>query len=236
MSIHSEIPTIVKLSTETADVHSLVNGITTTTTTAAGGTSVDARVAAINILVPKLKQITDGLEEEIGRHILAIKAAAPNNWEAIVKAKCGLSRSRSYELMSIADGTKSTEQTRRESSARQIKRRQKQVVRDVTDKKELAAAQAQIAQLQAAHARQVDRFKAEIARLQLGDAEMLRSERNRFRGALDSIGKLLGEARALTVHFAHNRVDIIAKINRAQTVANSALQPANAGLPVKRAA
>jgi len=38
----------------------------------------------------------------------------------------------------------------------------------------------------------------------------------------------LGEARGLAGHFAQNRVDIIAKVNRALTVANSALQPAKA--------
>lgn len=187
------------------------------------GTTVSAHVEAINILLPKLKQITGELEETIGGHILAIKVAEPNDWEAIVKARCGLSRSRAYQLMRIADGTKSSEQSRREANARLIKHRQKRAVRFATDRKELVAAQAQITELQAAHARQIDRFKAKIA--QLGDAEVLRSERNGFRSALGKIEMLLTEVRGLTGHFAQNRVDIIAKVNRALTVANSALQP-----------
>ena len=220
------------------------NGITAATATA----DLDAHIQSINILVPALKQVerefVRGREQllvAIGEHILAIKAAAPNDWEMIVKAKCGLSRSRSYELMAIADGTKSTEQTRRETNARKIKHRENnQVVRSGTDKQEQAAATTQMAELQAAHARQIDRFKAEIA--QLSDAEALRFERDQLRAALSKIDKLLAEARGLTEHFVHNRSDIIAKINRAQILANSALQPGkgatgnSANLPVKRAA
>jgi len=220
------------------------NGITAATATA----DLDAHIQSINILVPALKQVerefVRGREQllvAIGEHILAIKAAAPNDWEMIVKAKCGLSRSRSYELMAIADGTKSTEQTRRETNARKIKHRENnQVVRSGTDKKEQAAATTQMAELQAAHARQIDRFKAEIA--QLSDAEALRFERDQLQAVLSKIDKLLAEARGLTEHFVHNRSDIIAKINRAQILANSALQPGkgatgnSANLPVKRAA
>jgi hypothetical protein len=193
------------------------------------GTTITAHIEAINLLLPKLKQITGELEEEIGGHIIAIKAAEPIRWEAIVKARCGLSRSRAYELIAIADGTKSTEQTRRETNARKIKHRQNQTVRSGTDGKKsaaAAAANAQIIELQAAHARQIERFRAEIA--QLGDAEALRAECNEFRTALDKISRLLGEVRGLTGHFAQNRVDIIAKVNRALTVVNSALQPAKA--------
>jgi hypothetical protein len=222
----------------------------------ASATSVDAHVAAINTLVPRLKQITGELEEEIGRHILAIKAAEPNDWETLVKARCGISRSRAYELMAIADGVKTLEQTRRETNARQIKRRQ--TVRDVTDKKELAATDTQVVELKAAHRREladartqldereaaherrVDRFKAEIA--QLSDAEALRFERDQLQAALNKIDKLLAEARGLTAHFVHNRSDIIAKINQAQILANSALRPGkgatgnSASIPIKRAA
>jgi hypothetical protein len=214
---------------------------------AAATADLDTHIQSINILVPALKQVErefvrdrEQLQIAIGGHILAIKAAAPNDWEMIVKAKCGLSRSRAYELMAIADGTKSTEQTRRETNARKIKHRENQAVRSRTDKKEQAAATTQMAELQAAHARQIDRFKAEIA--QLSDAEALRSERDQLRAALSKIDKLLAEARGLTGHFVHNRSDIIAKINRAQILANSALQPGkgvtgnSASLPVKRAA
>jgi len=209
---------------------------------------LDTHIQSINTLVPALKKAKrefvrdrEQLLVMIGGHILAIKAAAPNDWEMIVKAKCGLSRSRAYELMAIADGTKSTEQTRRATNARKIKHRENnQVVRSGTDKQEQAAATTQMAELQAAHARQIDRFKAEIA--QLSDAEALRFERDQLQAVLSKIDKLLAEARGLTEHFVHNRSDIIAKINRAQILANSALQPGkgatgnSANLPVKRAA
>jgi hypothetical protein len=208
----------------------------------------DWHIQSINILVPALKKAKHNYVRDreqllvaIGEHILAIKAAAPNDWEMMVKAKCGLSRSRSYELMAIADGTKSTEQTRRATNARKIKHRENnQVVRSGTDKKEQAAATTQMAELQAAHARQIDRFKAEIA--QLSDAEALRFERDQLRAALSKIDKLLAEARGLTEHFVYNRSDIIAKINRAQILANSALRPGKgatgnfASIPIKRAA
>src|SRR5262245_16735883 len=69
------------------------------------GADVDAHVTAINTLVTRLKEFTDDVEQAIGAHILAIKVAEPNEWEGIVKARCGLSRSRAYELMAIADGT-----------------------------------------------------------------------------------------------------------------------------------
>jgi hypothetical protein len=216
--------------TMTADVTSLVAGN--------GNTALDAHVQAINELLAKLKLVTREAEEyqlAIGQHVMAIKAAEPNGWEAIVKARCGLSRSRAYELMAIADGTKSTEQTRRETNARQIKYRQNRPVRYVTDKKEPAAIDTQIAELQAAHARQIDRYKLALARL--SDAEALSHDRAVLRGVLDQIERLLTEVRGLTGHFMHNRGGIVAKINRAHALASSALHPGkNAGLPVKRAA
>ena len=75
---------LLKTSTAEFKVPSSTNDSTAVTVTVAGATSVDAHVAAINTLVPKLKQITGDLEEEIGRHILAIKVAQPNDWEALV--------------------------------------------------------------------------------------------------------------------------------------------------------
>src|SRR5215469_9191718 len=76
-------------------------------------TTVDAHIDAINILLPKLKQITDEIEEAIGWHIIAIRAAEPRDWERVVRIRCGVSRSRAYEYIAIADGTKSAEKTRR---------------------------------------------------------------------------------------------------------------------------
>jgi len=85
---------VLNASTAEFKVPSVTNGSTAVTVTTVDATSVAAHVEAINILIPKLRQITGELKEEIGRHILAIKTAEPNDWEAIVKARCGLSRSR----------------------------------------------------------------------------------------------------------------------------------------------
>jgi hypothetical protein len=220
------------------------NGAVAVPTT--GAASVDSHVDSINILLPRLKQITADLEAEIGGHILAIKAAAPNDWEAIVKTRCGISRSRAYELMAIADGTKTTEQTRRETNARQIRRRQKQaVVRDVTDsnivelkaahQRELADARMESAELQDACERLIVRYENKFA--ELSDARNLDSERDQLRKALGGIVELLAEMRGLLTHAERNRGTVLAKIARAETIATSALQPAKVvNLPAKQAA
>jgi len=229
-------------STVVKKVLSPTNGSTT------GAASVDTHVAAINILIPKLRQITGELEQEIGTHILAIKAAEPNNWEAIVRAKCGISRSRAYELMGIADGTKTTEQTRHETNARQIRRRQKQaVVRDVTDaqivelkaahRRELTDARAKLAELEKARERQIVRYENKFA--ELSDARKFDSERTQLRKALDEIAELLAEMRGLMTHAERNRTAIATKIACAETIATAALKPAKVAivnLPVQQVA
>jgi len=229
-------------STVVKKVLSPTNGSTT------GAASVDTHVAAINILIPKLRQITGEFEQEIGTHILAIKAAEPNNWEAIVRAKCGISRSRAYELMGIADGTKTTEQTRHETNARQIRRRQKQaVVRDVTDaqivelkaahRRELTDARAKLAELEKARERQIVRYENKFAELR--DARNFDSERTQLRKALDEIAELLAEMRGLMTHAERNRIAIATKIACAEKIATSALKPAKVAivnLPVQQVA
>ena len=224
------------------------NGSTAVTVLSTGAASVDTHVAAINILIPKLRQITGELEQEIGHHILAIKTAEPNNWEAIVRARCGISRSRAYELMGIADGTKTTEQTRHETNARQIRRRQKQaVVRDVTDsnivelkaahQRELADARMESAELQDACERLIVRYENKFA--ELSDARKFDSERNQLRKALDEIAELLAEMRGLMTHAERNRTAIATKIACAEKIATSALKPAKVAivnLPVQQVA
>jgi hypothetical protein len=204
---------------------------------------LEIHVQAINELTVKLKDLTDetdDVQRALGEHICAIRAADPSAWETVVKDRCGLSRSRAYELMAIADGIKTTEQTRRERNLRQFRHRQKHVVRYVTDKQALAAAQAQILELKAAHAREISRYKAAIA--QLGDGGTLKFERDGAHAALGKVAKILSEARGLSGHFVHNKTEIIAKISRANMIATSALQPAKAvtckpaDLVVKRAA
>jgi hypothetical protein len=243
--------------TSTAEfkVPSATNGSTAVAVTTVGAASIDAHVEAINILVAKLKQMSGEVEEEIGRHILAIKAAEPNDWEAIVRARCGISRSRAYELMAIADGVKTTEQTRRETNTRKIKYRANQAVRSGTDKKELATTDTKIIELKVAHKReladaraqldereevherQIARFENEIARL--GDARDLSSERDRLRKALGEIVELLTEIRGLMTHSERNRTAITTKITRAEKIATAALKPAKVAivnLPVKQVA
>ena len=243
---------VLNASTAEFKVPSVTNGSTAVTVTTVDATSVAAHVEAINILIPKLRQITGELKEEIGRHILAIKTAEPNDWEAIVKARCGLSRSRAYELMAIADGSKTTKQTRHETNARQVRFRQNQAaVRYITDatadtqitelkvahKRELADARAQLDEREEVHERQIARFKSEIA--QLSDAHDLRSECIRLRNVLGEIAELIVEMRGLMTHSERNRTTITMKMTRAKVIAESALKPAKAAivnLPATQAA
>jgi hypothetical protein len=220
-----------------------------------GTTSVAAHVEAINILVTRLKQITGELEEVVGQHILAIKIMAPNDWESIVRTQCGISRSRAYELMAIAEGIKTTEQVRHETNVRKIRHRQNQAIRSGTDGKELAAIDTQIIELNAvhrceldgartqleeheeAHRRQITRF--EHALVQLNDARALGSERDQLRKALGEIVELLAEMRGLMTHSERNRTTITTKITRAEKIAISVLKPtkvAIVNLPVKQVA
>jgi hypothetical protein len=143
-----------------------VDGSTTVTDTTVD--VIATAVADINnalFQLRTLKAATIELEEIIGARILSIRDAAPTGWLSIVKAQCRLSTSRAYELLRIAEGTTSAEQTRRERNARQIKFRQKKAVRYVTEKKELADACAKIAELEKAREHQVVRFEHKIAEL-----------------------------------------------------------------------
>ena len=82
-------------------------------------TSVAEHCHAINALVTKLdhaERKVDEYQRAIGQHIAAIKEARPDDWEDIVKAECKLGRSRAYELLAIADGRKTVEQTRAEKA------------------------------------------------------------------------------------------------------------------------
>jgi hypothetical protein len=51
-----------------------------------------------------------------GIHIKEIKQQQPDHWEAIVREKCALGRSRSYELIAIADGKTTLEKVRDRSN------------------------------------------------------------------------------------------------------------------------
>jgi hypothetical protein len=91
-------------------------------------------IQSINALIRKLRHAKNKVEQyhfSIGRHIAAIKTARPDDWQDVVKTECNLSRSRAYELMAIADGSKTIEQTRDQVNARKIKHRKS--VRSGTD-------------------------------------------------------------------------------------------------------
>jgi len=81
--------------------------------------SVGEHCRRINALADKLANAERKVEEyqrSIGQHIASIKAVRPNDWEKIVKVNCKLGRSRAYELLAIADGTKTVKQTRAEKA------------------------------------------------------------------------------------------------------------------------
>jgi hypothetical protein len=84
-------------------------------------TSVTEHVRAIKALIPKLEHVIRKADEyyrAIGAHLIAIKKARPHDWETIVRERCDLGRSRSYELMSVAAGTKTVEQLQAEKAER----------------------------------------------------------------------------------------------------------------------
>jgi hypothetical protein len=245
---------------------SSTNGSTTVTDTTVGATipftDVAYHVTAINHLIIKLKRVTDEfkettaeIEEAIGQHIKAIKIAEANNWESVVRAKCGLSRSRAYELMTIADGIKTAKQVRYETNVRKIRHRQTKPSVPGTDRKELAVTDAQVIELKVAHRReladaraqldereeahkrQITRFEDELAKL--SDARNLGSERDQLRKSLGEITDLLAEMRGLMTNSVRNRTTIIAKITRAEKIATSVSKPAKGAivnLPVKQVA
>jgi hypothetical protein len=94
---------------------------------------VEHHVKHINALAAKLERGEAKCEQykvAIGQHVRAIKAEH-EDWEAIVRDRCNLGRSRAYELMAIADGTKTDEQVRGQANVRKIKHRKS--VRSGTD-------------------------------------------------------------------------------------------------------
>ena len=79
-------------------------------------TNVTQRCHAINALVTKLEHAerkVDEYQRAIGQHIAAVKTARPDDWQKVVKTECKLGRSRAYELLAIADGTKTAAEVRK---------------------------------------------------------------------------------------------------------------------------
>jgi Protein of unknown function (DUF3102) len=89
--------------------------------------------------------------------------------------------------------------------------------------RELEAAQAHIAELEAA--REHDRGLV----AELKDGKALKAENDALRAALKKISTLLSEARALAAHLSHNRDAVLGKMKSAKTAADSALKTAAEG-------
>ena len=94
---------------------------------------IQDHVRAINALSAKLKRAEEKAGQykiSIGQHIKAIKEVSPDDWENIVMSECNLGRSRAYELMAIADGTKTVEQIRAGTAQRMKQLRSRRPSRD----------------------------------------------------------------------------------------------------------
>jgi hypothetical protein len=75
----------------------------------------------INALIEKGDRAAEKAEQfykAAGIHIKEIKEKQPEHWESIVRDKCGLGRSRAYELMAIADGKTTLEKVRADTNER----------------------------------------------------------------------------------------------------------------------
>ena len=82
----------------------------------------------INALVEKGDRAAEKAEQfykAAGIHIKEIKQRQPEHWETIVRDKCGLGRSRAYELMAIADGKTTLEKVRADTNERKKAHRAK---------------------------------------------------------------------------------------------------------------
>src|SRR5262245_8343128 len=198
-------------------------------------------IQSINALIEKVRRAEIKVQQDrvsIGRHIAAIKTARPDDWEDVVKTECNLSRSRAYELMAIADGSKTIEQTRDEANARKIKHRKS--VRSGTEGPADNAAPASAAIVttktaavgtptneQAAGATAEDSRLAKIKVTGLeGEIADLKDENARLRKALEvgqklraQISETLCEARGLSGHLPQNRAALVAKISAALKLA-----------------
>jgi chromosome segregation ATPase len=175
-----------------------------------------------------------------GQYLIALKAEHTGTWAewaVLVQEKAGIGKSRASELMQIADGTKTVEGIREATAekVRQIRARKSSPVRTgenageptaIISKitKELESAQAHNAELETAHERDEDRlarFENELA--ELADAKALKAKNDALRATLENISKLLSEASALAAHLSQNRNDVLGKMQRAKTAADTAL-------------
>jgi hypothetical protein len=153
-----------------------------------------------------------------GQHLKLLKAKHDEaggswaDWEVKVKDRVGIGRSRASELMQIADGRKTEQETKAASAERKRIERKKKPLRDVTensptnptakpkpsnaqDQRELEAKQAHIAELEAAHehdrdlAEQLQAAKIKIVGLE-GEITDLKRENAELRAKLEAARKV----------------------------------------------
>jgi hypothetical protein len=158
----------------------------------------------------------------VGQHIRAIKLAEPNQWEALIKAHCGLSRSRAFELLGLADGTRTIEQIRNQANVRQTRRRQSVSHGLAAALREVKELQARLADIEAKHEREIAAYRAELAGLK--NENTLKANYAKIRATLENNDKLMGEARAFTSHYAHHQEDIVSRIHRAKDASAETLK------------
>jgi len=77
-------------------------------------TDIVSLARRVKVLVEKGDKAAEKAEQfykAAGIHIKEIKGQS-EDWEAIVREKCGIGRTRAFELMGIADGTTTVEEVR----------------------------------------------------------------------------------------------------------------------------
>jgi hypothetical protein len=79
-------------------------------------------IKTIKVLIAKgdhAKEKSEQFYIAAGQHLKTLKAERKGNtaeWEALLKEKCGIGKSRAYELMKIADGRTTVEEVRAEKA------------------------------------------------------------------------------------------------------------------------
>src|SRR5262245_23936077 len=81
---------------------------------------------AIAAFLTKLEHAADKIIQyklSVGQHIAAIKKERPGDWQAIVKAECGLGRSQAYKFIALVNGTETVEEQRAKNRERVARHR-----------------------------------------------------------------------------------------------------------------
>jgi hypothetical protein len=89
-------------------------------------------VREIRVLVEKGDKAADKAQQfyvAASQHLKTLKQCGlrASAWEKLVKAKCGLGKSRAYELIAIADGRKTVEESRAKNASANKRLRDRQI-------------------------------------------------------------------------------------------------------------